>query len=242
MKLNGKLVAALIVAGGLFSGSAWAQDTKKPPADPNTKPVVEPADPKKSDKQPDKKDDKKSDWGTAKVGETAPAFTLTDTDGKTVNLSDFKDKVVVLQWYNSECPFVVKHYTDKSHQTFNDLHKDFSGKGVAFLAINSGAPGKQGAGKDISAKSKTDWKVPYPILIDESGKVGMSYNAKNTPLMLVVGKDGKIIYRGAIDNNKKFDDKEYKNYVRQALDQTIKGETVTEPETKPYGCSVKYAS
>lgn len=231
---------ALIAAGGLLiAGSAASAQNHKPDgAKPAPTTTPDKQHEKKDDKQHDKKDEKKAD--KAVIGETAPSFELTDTDGKTVKLSDYKDKIVVLQWFNPECPHVVKHYGKAS--TFNDLHKDFSAKGVVFLAINSGAPGKQGAGKDLNAKYKKDWSMPYPILLDEKGTVGKAYGATTTPHMFIIGKDGKLAYKGAIDNNKALDAKDYKNYVRQALDQIIKGETVTEPETRSYGCSVKYAN
>lgn len=229
-----KTLFALIAAGGLLVAGAPALAQG---ASSGAKPAPAAQPEKKMDKDA-KKDDKKSDKAT--VGETAPSFELTDTDGKTVKLADYKDKIVVLQWFNPECPHVVKHYGKAS--TFNDLNRDFSGKDVVFLAVNSGAPGKQGAGKDHNAKYKKDWKIEYPILLDEKGTVGKAYGATTTPHMFIIGKDGKLAYKGAIDNNKALDSKEYKNYVRQALDQIIKGETVTEPETRSYGCSVKYAN
>jgi len=224
-----KTLFALIAAGGMFiaAPAALAQADAKKPATTAT--------------QPEKKTDKTmTKAGAAKIGEAAPTFTLTDTDGKTVNLADFKDKIVVLEWFNPECPHVVKHHAKNT--TFNDLHKEFSDKGVVFLAINSGAAGKQGAGKDLNAKYKKDWNKSYPILLDESGTVGKAYGAKTTPHMFIIGKDGKLAYMGGIDNQRAFDAKDYKNFVKQTLDQMTKGETVTEPETKAYGCGVKYAS
>lgn len=176
-----------------------------------------------------------------KVGDMAPDFTLTGTDGKTYTLSEWTQKgnIVVLEWFNAECPYCVKHGKDG---TMKKIVDDYAGKGVVMLGINSGGKGKQGHGKDGWAVK--EWSLNYPILNDETGKTGKAYGAKTTPHMYIVGKDGKIAYMGAIDNNRKGDVKEGEvvNYVRQALDQIIKGETVTEPSTKPYGCSVKYAS
>jgi peroxiredoxin len=214
---------AIVAAGGLLisSQAALAQAGDKPAST--------------TSKQAEKKTDKAA---PAKVGEAAPSFELTDTDGKTVKLEDYKDKIVVLEWFNPECPHVVKHHAKNT--TFNDLHKEFADKGVVFLAVNSGAAGMQGSGKDLNAKYKKDWNKAYPILLDESGSVGKAYGATTTPHMFIIGKDGKLAYKGGIDNNKAFDAKDYKNYVEQTLNQMIKGETVTEPETKNYGCGVKY--
>ncbi len=175
------------------------------------------------------------------VGDIAPDFTLTGTDGKTYTLSEWtkKGNIVVLEWFNAECPFCVKHGKEG---TIKKIVSDYADKGVVVLGINSGGKGKQGHGKDGWAVK--EWKLNYPILNDETGATGKAYGAKTTPHMFIVGKDGKIAYMGAIDNNKGGDkaEGEIVNYVRNALDQIIKGETVTEPSTKPYGCSVKYAS
>lgn len=234
-----KNLFALIAVGGLMvAAPALAQGTATKPTTPapattTTTPPAKPAP--KADKPMDKTP------GTtmaAKVGETAPAFELMDTDGKTVKLSDFKDKIVLLEWFNPECPVIVDHH--KTQTTFADLHKEFNSKGVVFLAINSSAAGMQGNGKDLNAKMKKDWALPYPILLDESGKTGRAFGAKTTPHVFIIGKDGKLAYHGAIDNQKKSDAADYKNYAKQALNQMIKGETVTEAETKAYGCGVKY--
>jgi peroxiredoxin len=174
----------------------------------------------------------------AKVGEKAPGFTLTDTDGKSHNLSDFQGKVVVLEWFNSECPFVVKHHAKNT--TMADLSNEFVGDEVVWVAINSGAPGKQGAGLELNKKVKAEWNISYPILLDESGQVGKMYGAKTTPHMYIIDKDGTLKYTGAIDNNPSATTLGDVNFVRQALEEVLAGETVTTAETKPYGCSVKY--
>ena len=191
----------------------------------------------------DAKKDTMKDTGTttaAKVGAPAPAFTLKDTDGKTINLADLKGKVVVLEWFNPECPFVKKH-----HEKFNtmvDTYNAFKDKGVVWVAINSGAAGQEGAGLEKSKKAAADWKLPYPVLLDESGATGKAYGAKTTPHMYIINTDGVLAYAGAIDNDRSADKAGTVNYVKQALTQVLAKETVTEAETKPYGCSVKYGN
>lgn len=171
----------------------------------------------------------------ARIGETAPDFTLTDTDGKSHTLSSLKGKIVVLEWFNPECPVIVAHHKDKN--TFNPMF-DAYGKDVAFLAINSGAPGNQGAGKEKSAKGIKDFGMKYPVLIDSDGKVGKTYGAKTTPHIFVVAADGSLAYMGAIDNQK--EGKDYVNYAKQAIEELKAGKKVSVTETKAYGCSVKY--
>lgn len=174
----------------------------------------------------------------AKVGDTAPDFNLKDLDGKDVKLADFKGKIVVLEWFNPGCPFVVKH-----HSTLDTMKKTaaaYKDKDVVWLAINSGAEGKQGAAKDDNIKAKKDWKIEYPILLDPTGATGKAYGAKTTPHMYVIDKEGKLVYAGAIDNDRGPKKAGDKNYVKNALDEVIAGKKVTDATNEPYGCSVKY--
>lgn len=188
-----------------------------------------------------KKDDQKADEKKPLApGAKAPDFTLTDTDGKTHKLSDIlKDgnKLVVLQWFNPDCPFVVMHF--KETKTFNDMHANYKDKGVVFFWINSGAPGKQGAGKERNVKAKKDWSIPYPILLDEKGDVGRAYNAKRTPDTVVINKDGVVAYMGAPDDAVGTEIGKT-NYVTKALDELLSGSHVTTTTMRGYGCTVKY--
>ncbi len=185
-------------------------------------------------------DAKKKAAGTpAKVGDEAPAFKLVDTDGNTVMLSDLtKDgNIVVLEWFNPGCPFVVKHHEKLT--TFKDLTKKYEGKKVKFVAINSSAKGQEGNGQETNKKAKKDFAMSYPVLLDESGDVGRSYGAQRTPHMFVI-KDNKIAYMGAIDDNSSADEAGKVNYVEKAVDALLAGTSVETTETKPYGCGVKY--
>jgi peroxiredoxin len=175
-----------------------------------------------------------------KVGEKAPDFTLTDTDGKKHTLSDYAKagKIVVLEWFNPDCPFIKKHHTKAT--TMNDLAAEQQKKDVVWLAINSGAPGKQGAGLERNKAAKTEYKMNYPILLDEAGTVGRMYGAKTTPHMFVIAKDGTLIYKGAIDDDKSPDKVGATLYVRTAVNSYAAGEKVEPSETTSYGCSVKY--
>ena len=177
------------------------------------------------------------------VGQAAPDFSLTDVNGKTVKLSDFKGKNVVLEWTNPGCPFVVKHYGSNNMQS---LQKDATGKGVVWLAVNSTAKRHQDYLEPIklSAKMKGEWKdASSYLLMDENGKVGQAYAAKTTPHMYVIDPAGKLVYAGGIDDKRTAnpaDVKTAKNFVRAALDETLAGKPVTVATAQPYGCSVKY--
>lgn len=229
-----KLFGVLAAAGVALSAVTITTAIAEPPKDGGKQAA--------KDHKADKGD--KADKGEKKspvaIGAAAPDFTLTDLDGKTVKLSDHKGKIVVLEWYNPGCPFIVKHH--KTLTTFNDLYNEFNSKDVVFLAINSSAKGKQGHGLELNKTKKEEFNLPYPVLIDEDGKVGKAYGAKTTPHCFIIHKDGTLVYNGAIDNNTSPDKAGDKNYVREALNQLLRGETVTEATTKPYGCSVKYAN
>jgi alkyl hydroperoxide reductase subunit AhpC len=179
---------------------------------------------------------------TPKVGEAAPAFSATDSHGKTVQLSDFRGKFVVLEWTNNECPFVKKHYSSGNMQA---LQKEAVGEGVVWLSIISSAPGNQGHvdGARADALTKERGAMPTAVLLDESGTVGRAYEAKTTPHMFLVDPQGKLLYMGGIDSVPSADAGDIasaKPYVKLALEQALAGRPVTEAVTKPYGCSVKY--
>ena len=176
------------------------------------------------------------------VGSPAPDFALTDLDGKTVKLSDYRGKTVVLEWFNPECPFVKANHGSGS---LKEMAKRVTASGVVWLAINSGAPGKQGHGVETNKAGKAKYGMEHPILLDETGATGRAYGAKATPHMFVVDKAGVVVYRGAIDNAPDGDPRgsdKVVNYVELALADLAAGRPVAKAETDAYGCSVKYAA
>jgi len=186
--------------------------------------------------------DKKA--GGPTVGQKAPSFTLTNSDGKNVSLSDYEGKLVVLEWTNHECPFVKKHYSSNNMQ---NLQKKYTEQAVVWLSIVSSAPGNQGHIDGSKAKMLTKERSASPsqVLFDPSGNVGKQYHAKTTPHMYIVNTDGTLLYNGAIDSIKSADTADIAkadNYVDVALSEIMAGKEVSQPITRPYGCSVKYKS
>jgi peroxiredoxin len=176
------------------------------------------------------------------VGSAAPDFSLTDSKGKTQTVSQYKGKYVVLEWFNPECPFVKKHYGSGNMQK---LQEEFTGKGVVWLSVDSSAPGLEGNLTADQANAKiAEWKTKQTaLLLDPEGKAGRTYGAKNTPHMFVINPEGKIIYEGAIDSkpsSNPADISSSTNYIKVALDESLGGKPVSNANTKPYGCSVKY--
>lgn len=178
----------------------------------------------------------------ATVGQPAPDITLKDTTGKTVRLSDFKGKHVVLEWTNPGCPFVRKHYDSGNMPA---TQKDAAGKDVVWLAINST---EKASGDYLEPAKLTSWlkerqSVPTAILMDEEGTAGRAYGARTTPHMYIVNPQGQLIYAGGIDSiaSAKVDDiPRATNYVKTGLAEALAGKPLTASTTRPYGCSIKY--
>ncbi len=178
----------------------------------------------------------------AEVGRPAPDFTLTDIKGQAHTLSAYRGKVVVLEWVNPECPFVVKHYGSGNMPA---TQKAATADGVVWLTINSGHPGAQG---DFEPARVEQWAkengAAYTAYVrDQDGKVGRLYGAKTTPHMYVVAADGTLVYNGAIDSIRsasKADIAKAENYVNSALAALKAGQPVKTGNTQAYGCSVKY--
>ena len=176
----------------------------------------------------------------ADVGAPAPDFTLSATDGTSFHLADLRGKVVVLEWFNPDCPFVVNAHGGGPLAT---LPASWTQKGVVWLAVNSSAPGKQGNGKERNEKARADWNLGYPVLLDESGTVGKAYGAKTTPHLFVVDPAGTLAYAGALDNaplGKVDGGGAVVKYADGAVGAVVGGMPVPTPTTQSYGCSVKY--
>lgn len=209
------LVGGCLLAGGVMMQS-WAKDKHPKRSAPSAR--------------------------SATLDKAAPDFSLPNTLGKTVSLSQFKGKLVVLEWLNHGCPFVKKHYEKGNMQ---NLQRTYTGKGVIWLSIVSSAPGKQGYHPPQKAHSMMQEKKAQPtaLLLDPEGQVGRLYGARTTPHMYIINPAGLLVYRGAIDSVRSTDPDDITkavNYVSKALDELLSGKDVSIKKTRPYGCSVKY--
>jgi len=181
-------------------------------------------------------------FAAATPGQPAPAFTVSDTNGKTVSLADFKGRYVVLEWNNPSCPFVMKHYNSQNMQT---LQKSQPSDKVAWLAINSTNAGHSEylPPEKLAAWFKQQNAAPTAILMDSKSEVARAFDAKATPQMIVIDPAGKVIYNGAIDDKRSAnpaDVKGARNYVVAALGDALGGKPVATAATTPYGCTIKY--
>jgi peroxiredoxin len=207
------LLAVLAISFMVLTGCG----SREPEEEPTTRPPTQPLEQAEN------------------IARKAPEFTLKSFDGKAMSLSDYKGKIVVLEWLNYECPFVLRHYG--STPTMIGLAQKYKDRNVVWLAINSTSHATPEANIGFAEKRK----LPYPILDDRSGKVGRAYGAKTTPHMYVINTKGSIAYQGAIDN----DERGRKgsgviNYVDKALAELTAGKEVSTTDTMPYGCTVKY--
>tara|TARA_Y100000766_G_scaffold111647_1_gene95597 strand:- start:53 stop:664 length:612 start_codon:yes stop_codon:yes gene_type:complete len=177
---------------------------------------------------------------------SAPEFKLLDSYGNEISLSSFIGKKVVLEWTNHGCPYVAKHYETGNMQSTQEFAKE---EEIIWLSIISSAPGTQGyvSSDEANALTMTRKASPSHVLFDPTGKVGRIYDAKTTPHMYIINEEGLMKYQGAIDDagGRGFMSRDLlkaKNYVKESLQQMGTGEEISSPVTKPYGCSVKYAS
>ncbi|MET0252147.1 MAG: redoxin family protein [Novosphingobium sp.] len=180
----------------------------------------------------------------AAIGAPATGFTATDMTGKPVSLAQFKGKTVVLEWNNPGCPFVKKHYDSGNMQK---TQAAAAAQGVVWLTVNSGAPGQQGnlTGAEAQKFVAAQKARPARYLLDPAGKVGHAYGARTTPHLFIIGGDGRLVYRGGIDDKPTADPADIakaRNHVLAALGELKAGKPVSVADTRPYGCSVKYAS
>jgi peroxiredoxin len=176
------------------------------------------------------------------VGKPAPGFTFTDIEGTTAKLSDFRGKYVVIEWFNHGCPFVGKHYKSDKMQ---NLQRTYTEAGVVWIAVNStndGTDNYRDAAMSVKEAEANGTSATY-IVLDPSGKIGKLYGAKTTPHVFIVDPRGDVIYMGAADSINSTDTGDISkatNYIDLALSEALAGKPVTTPETKSYGCSVKY--
>jgi peroxiredoxin len=181
-------------------------------------------------------------FAASELGQPAPAFSATDSTGKTWSLAELKGKVVVLETTNRDCPYVGKHYRAGNMQA---QQREAAAKGVVWLTVAASAPGEQGyvnaaEANDTVTKNNA---VPAAVLLDPQSRIARAYGATVTPHMYVIDAAGVLVYRGGIDSipsSNVSDIPKAKQYVRVALDEVQAGKPVTDASTRPYGCTLKY--
>lgn len=174
------------------------------------------------------------------IGKAVPEFSLSGIDGKTYSLTDLKGKVVVLEWTNPNCPFVQRVYKSG---IMTGVQKKYADK-VVWLTVNSTHPDHQDHESSESlSKTYKNWDASFAtMLLDPDGKVGKMFDARTTPHMFIIDKEGKLVFAGGIDDDPRGSKSEKINYVDQALTELLGGKAISTSTSRPYGCSVKYSS
>jgi len=176
------------------------------------------------------------------IGAPAPAFSGVDTDGKTWSLDALEGQPVILEWTNHDCPYVQKHYETGNMQA---LQREAVADGFVWLSVISSAPGKQGhvTAKQAAELTESRDAAPSAVLLDTDGAIGRAYGARTTPHMYIIDASGTLVFMGGIDDRRTTDPADVEgaeNYVRLAMNELASGDAVSQPVTRPYGCSIKY--
>ena len=179
-----------------------------------------------------------------RIGAAAPDFTATDSDGRSVRLAGLRGTVVVLEWTNDGCPYVGKWYRSGAMQA---LQREATGQGAVWLSVISSAPGEQGYadGPRANALTRSRAAAPSHVLLDPTGALGHLYGAETTPHIFVIAADGTLAYMGGADGlatTREADLARAEPYAREAIEAVLHGQPVAHAVTRPYGCTVKYAS
>jgi peroxiredoxin len=183
-------------------------------------------------------------FAAADLGKPAPAFSATDSNGKSWSLAELKGKVVVLETTNQDCPYVRKHYNSTNMQT---QQREAAAKGVVWLTVASSAAGEEGFVTAAQANELTQKRnaAPTAFLLDPKSRIARAYGATVTPHMYIIDASGMLVYKGGIDSipsSSTADVAKAKQYVRVALDEVLAGRPVSDASTRPYGCSLKYGN
>ena len=179
-----------------------------------------------------------------KPGDAAPNFKLMDTEGTAYQLDDMlnEGKTVILEWFNPDCPYVKRYHAgEQPNPSLSEAYAFAAEHGYVWLAINSAAPGKQGHGVERNDRAREEYGISYPVLLDESGKVGRAYGATSTPQLFIISSAGELLYVGGVDDTRTNKDQPRQKYLLDALVSHQAGDTIELNETPHPGCSVKYS-
>lgn len=165
------------------------------------------------------------------IGSVVENFKLSDTNGVEKSYKDLKgEKGTIIVFLSAQCP-VVAGYNDR----LNAIVADYQAKGINFIGLNS------------NATESLDWvkshaleHYKFPVLIDKGNVIADKFGAVATPEIFLFDKDDKLIYHGAIDNDRKGDNVT-SNYLRDALNEQLGGKTIKTSTTKAFGCTIKRA-
>ena len=172
------------------------------------------------------------------IGDKAPSTSvkMKNVDGSEVSIADVTGKEGTLVIFScNHCPF-VKAWQDRIASIGNAA----KGKGVGVIVINSNDPASypEDSFTEMQARAK-QLGFTFPYVVDATSGVARSFDATRTPEAFLFGKDGKLVYHGAIDDSQKLDQVS-KHFLQDAIDAAIAGKDIPVKETKFVGCGIKY--
>jgi peroxiredoxin len=171
------------------------------------------------------------------IGTPAPSFSLPGVDGKTYSLETFRDATLLVVVFTcNHCPYALA-----LEPRFIELQRDYEGRGVRLVAINSNDarayPDDDFAHMTARARDNA-WNFPY--LHDESQSVARAYDAACTPDVFVFDAERTLRYNGRVDDNWKDAGKVEQRDLRRALDALLAGRSIDFPVQPALGCSIKW--
>ena len=170
------------------------------------------------------------------IGDVAPEFELPAAGGGTYSLAAGEAPATVVYWTCNHCPYALAW-----HDRMLEADRDYSDRGVRFLAINSNDAERYPADSPEAMAERLDaeggW--PHPYLHDETQEVARAYGAEKTPHVFVLDGDGRLVYSGAPDPDYE-DPSQRASHLREALDAVLDGRGPETPQTPAVGCGIKW--
>jgi peroxiredoxin len=170
--------------------------------------------------------------GEIAIGAKIENFTLADIAGAQRSFDELKGKNgTIVMFLSKQCP-VVQGYNAR----ISKIAADYSAKGVNVVGLNSNATETL-----ADVKMHAEKNYAFPMLIDKGNVIADKFGASVTPEVYVFDKDGKLAYRGAIDNDRSGENVTT-NHLRDALEALLAAKPIAKTEVKAFGCSIKRAS
>ena len=174
---------------------------------------------------------------TLEIGASAPDFDLPGVDGRNYSLQDFADaKLLVIAFSCNHCPYVVG-----SEERMTKFHREYAGRGVAFVAINSNESETHPTdGFEHMVERARERGFEFPYLRDETQQVALAYGALRTPHFYVFDSRRTLRYTGRMDDNPRTPGAETTHELQDAVESLLLDTSPPVPVTNPIGCNVKW--
>jgi len=163
-------------------------------------------------------------------------FKMKDVSGKEVSFNDVKGKKGLLVIFScNTCPYVVLY-----ESRIKEAYLQAKGSDIGVILVNSNEAQRTGVDSyEAMVKHATDNKYECSYVVDNNSAMADAFGSSRTPEVFLFDKDGKLAYKGAIDDSPKDMAAAKDRYLRDALNAVRDGKVVTTSSTKSIGCSIK---